>query len=235
MRSPEIALSDSEYKSLHSTGSSSTTVAYRDGHEVHDADAQKNSNDAKPSASLTTSGEFGPILSVVLGDAMRGTVAWQRWEQGASDPVAVFRYAVPAEQSNYRVGIPSGGKFEDVYPGYRGEIAIDPATGAILRIGVMAEFPAPYQAMQNAILVEYAPVTIGEQSYICPVHGVAFSRIPVAQGAAPRQEPAVDVQTQLNDVVFTQYRVFGPEARIVTNESGTGDAPPAPTPADHQP
>jgi hypothetical protein len=174
-----------------------------------------------------------------MGDVLRSEAAtWQRWEQrsneGASEPAAVLRYAVPEEQSNYMVGIPSGGKVEEIYPGYHGEIAIDPATGAILRISLVSELPSPYQAMQTAILVEYATVTIGGQSYFCPAHGVAFIKVPVAQAAAPQAGSTVNVQTQLNDVAFTQYHLFRSNARIVTGESGQGDAP-AGSPADAAP
>ena len=224
-RAAGISVSSTEYKSLHSTGSNSTTVTYRDGYEVHGTDAEPGKNQNKPSNGLTTNGEFGPILSVVMSDLMRSEVTWQRWEQSASEPVAIFRYTVPDEQSNYLVGIPSAGKIKEVYPGYHGEIAIDPATGAILRISVVSELTSPYQGMQTAILVEYAPVVIGEQSYICPVRGVAFSKVPVAHGAAALEGSAIDVQTQLNDVAFTQYHLFRSEARIVTGESGQGDAP----------
>jgi hypothetical protein len=234
MRGPAITVSSTEYKSLHITGTSSTAVTYRDGYEVHGTDAEPGKNQNKPATGLTTVGEFGPILSVVMGDVLRSEVTWQRWEQGASEPVAVFRYAVPEEQSNYAVGIPSGGKIKELYPGYHGEIAIDPATGAILRISVVSELPSPYQGMQTAILVEYAPVVIGAQSYICPVRGVAFSKVPVEHGAAAQQGAAIDVQTQLNDVAFTQYHLFRSEARILTGESGQGDAPPGAA-TDHQP
>lgn len=230
-RGPAISVSSTEYKSLHSTGSFSATVTYRDGYEVHDTDAGQGKNQSQPATGLTTNGEFGPMLSVVMGDAVRSEVNWQRWEQGTSEPVAVFRYAVPAEQSNYMVGIPAGDRIERVYPGYHGEIAIDPATGAILRISVVAELPPPFAAMKTAILVEYAPETIGEQSYICPVRGVAFSKIPVAHDAAAQQGSAVNVQTQLNDVAFTQYHLFRSEARILTGKSGEGDAPAGSPPA----
>jgi hypothetical protein len=234
MRGPAITVSSTEYKSLHSTGTSSTTVTYRDGYEVHGTDAEPGKNQNKPVTGLTTMGEFGPILSVVMGDVLRSEVTWQRWEQSASEPVAIFRYAVSDEQSNYLVGIPSAGKIKELYPGYHGEIAIDPATGAILRISVVSELTSPYQGMQTAILVEYAPVVIGEQSYICPVRGVAFSKVPVAHAAAAQEGSEVSVQTQLNDVAFTQYHLFRSEARIVTGESGRGDAPagaPAEAPA----
>jgi hypothetical protein len=218
-------MSSTEYKSLHRTGTSSTMVTYRDGSEVQDTDTQPGKNQSKSPKVLKTVGEFGPILAIVMGDAMRGEVTWQRWEQGASEPVAVFRYVVPEEQSNYLVVLSPEDKIKDIYPGYGGEIAIDPATGAILRISVVSGLPPPYQAMQTAILVEYAPVTIGEQSYICPVRGVAFTKVPVAHDAAAQAGSAVSVQTQLNDVAFTQYHLFRSKARIVTGESGRGDAP----------
>ncbi len=225
MSAPEPLVSSTEYKSLHSTGSSSLTVTYRDGREVQDGDAQPGKNQNKPPKDLTTVGEFGPILEVVTSDALRGEVTWQRWEQGTSEPVAVFRYAVPLEQSNYLVELSPGGKIKEVYPGYHGEIAIDPSTGAILRISLMAELPPPNQAMQTAILVEYAPVMIGEQNYICPVRSVAFLKIPLANAPAAQDAAAVKVETQLNDVAFTHYHLFRSKARIVTDASGNGDAP----------
>jgi len=250
MPAPEPLVSSTEYKSLHSTGSSSFTVTYRDGHEVQDADAQPGKNQNKPTKELTSNGEFGPILEVVTGDALRGEVTWQRWEQGTSEPVAVFRYAVPEEQSNYLVELSPEGKINEIYPGYHGEIAIDPSTGAILRISLMAELPPPHRAMQIAILVEYAPVMIGEQSYICPVRSVTFLKIPLANAPATQDAAAVKVETQLNDVAFTHYHLFRSKARIVTDASGNSDAPAevppaapataaAPpagaTPQDHQP
>ncbi len=223
------SISSTEYKSLHSTGTSSTMVAYRDGREVRDTNGEKGKNQGRPESGFTTVGEFGPVLAVVMSDALRGEVTWQRWEQrlneGGSEPVAVFRYAVPEDQSNYMVGIPTAGKIEQIYPSYHGEIAIDPATGTILRISLVSELPSPYQAMQTAILVEYAPVTIGEQSYVCPARGVAFIKIPVAHDAAPQAGSAVNVQTHLNDVAFTQYHLFRSKSRIVTGEGGEGDAP----------
>jgi hypothetical protein len=242
MRTLGPSMSNTEYKSLHSTGTFSTLVTYRDGREVRDTEAEKGKNPGKPASGFTTVGEFGPILSVVMGDVLRSEAAtWQRWEQrlneGASEPAAVFRYAVPEEQSNYMVGIPSGGKIEEIYPGYHGEIAIDPATGAILRISLVAELPAPYEAMQTAILVEYAAVTIGEQSYFCPAHGVAFIKIPMGRdsvpqaGSAGNSQTQLNVQTQLNDVVFTQYHLFRSNARIVTGESEQVDAPAGSAPA----
>ena len=221
-----LSFGKTESKPMHSTGTTSTTVAYRDGYEVHDAGGAKDSKDNRPTAGLTTRGEFGPILSVVMGDVIHSQVAWSHWEHSAGDPLAVLRYTIPEDQSNYQVRIPNGTKLDEVYPGYHGEIAIDPATGSILRVSIVADLTGPYQTLQTAVLVEYAPVTIGDRTYICPVHGVAFSKAPVA-GATPDAQGAVTVQTQLNDVAFTQYHLFGSEARIVADEKGndTGNTP----------
>jgi hypothetical protein len=224
VRTLEGVVSGTDYKALRATGAYSTTVTYHDGREVPEADAAKGKKDDSPALGLTTSGEFGPVLDVVMGDATRSEVVWLRWEQGASEPVGVFRYAVPEDQSNYAVRIPNGTKMEELHPAYHGEIAIDPATGAILRLSVVAGLPPPHETMQTAIVVEFAPVTIGDRSYICPVKGVAFSKTPVPSASVPAGDSPGPMQTQLNDVAFTHYHVFGSEARIVTDKSGKGEA-----------
>ena len=215
-----------EARPLRSTGSISSTVTYREGKEMHDAPAQSSQESQAPSG-LTTSGEFGPILAVVIGDAIRGQVAWEHWEQGSGDPVAVLRYAVPEDQSNFRVDIPIGTKFEEVRPAYHGEIAIDPATGSILRLSVVADVTGSDPPIQAAILVEYAPVPIGDRTCLCPVHGAAYSKAPVMESPQDSQH-AVLMRTQLNDVEFTNYRLFGSQARIVVGGKGqTGPTAPA--------
>jgi hypothetical protein len=226
-RTPEVTVPAAEYKTLHEVGVTTATVTYRDGREVSDADAGTGKKENRPAIGLTTTGEFGPILLVVMGDAMRGTVEWVRWEQGDSEPAAVFRYSVPESRSHFKVEIPNGEKLETLYPAYHGEIAIDPAAGAIVWLSEVTDLAPPYDTMQAAIRVEYAPVEIGDRSYICPVRGVALSRTPIASAATTTQSWSAPMQTQLNDVAFTHYHVFRAEARMVTDGSGQGDAAPA--------
>lgn len=227
MRAPGFVIGRSDSKPMHSTGTTKVTVTYRDGYEVQDTRTKDGRKEDRPTTGLTTSGEFGPILGIVIGDASRSQVEWARWEQGASDPVAVFRYSVPEDQSNYMVGIPNGAKFESIYPAYHGEIAIDPATGAVLRLSVVGEIPRPHDLMQTAILVEYAPVEIGDRTYNWPVHGVAYSKVPVGDAKAGAGSSTVTMQTQLNDVTFTDYHVFRSEARIVGDAEGKNETVPA--------
>jgi hypothetical protein len=222
MRSATLRADNTEYKALHSTGESSSLVTYRDGFEVKDKEAAASKKGEKAPSGLTTSGEFGPILSVVMGDAMRSEVTWLRWEQTANGPAGVFHYTVPEDRSNYAVRIPNGNKVDDLYPAYHGEITIDPATGDILRLSLEGDLRQPYEGMKTAILVEYAPVEIGAQTYICPVRGVAYSKTPVPNATAIPD--AVTVQTQLNDVTFTHYHLFRTEAHIVEDGSGKSSA-----------
>jgi hypothetical protein len=203
-------------KPLQWTNVCSRTITYRDGHEVLDEDAGK--QEKEPALGLATHGEFGPILAQVLSDALESQVSFARWEQGASEPAAVFHYAVPEDASHFQVNIMIGGQAQTVHPAYHGEIEIDPETGAILRLSEVAEMTAPQEAMRAAIEVEYAPVAIGDRKTICPVRGVAFSRIPVpvgnGNGEAQGRRPW-PIQTHLNDVAFTRYHAFRSEARIV--------------------
>ncbi len=71
---PGIDAKRIEYKSLHSTGMFSSVVTYRDGIEVRDSETGKGRKEDQTAVGLTTSGEFGPILSVVIADAVHGQV-----------------------------------------------------------------------------------------------------------------------------------------------------------------
>ncbi len=198
---------------IHFVAQSSVLVTYRDGLEVRDT---QNLNAEKTEAveGFTTSGEFGPILSVIVGDAVHSDVRWGYWDQNAATPQAVFRYSVPQEQSHFTVALPNAQQTVTLSPPYHGEIAIDPATGGILRLTVISDLQPPYQQVQVAIMVEYASVEIGAQTYLCPVRGVALSKIPVV-GASGNAKHPVPVETRLNDVSFTHYHLFRAETKIL--------------------
>ncbi len=214
--------STTEYRGLHSTGEFSMTVTYRDGQEALNEDAGKRKMEEESTLGLTSSGEFGPILAGVIEDLIHSGVTWLRWEQGIGEPAAVFHYAVAANQSHFRMGVTVDGRVQSIYPAYHGEIEIDPATGQILRLSEVAD-PAPGQGvMRAARAVDYAPVKIGDQSYIVPVRAIAYSMIPVPSLGAT-DEASEPMQVNLNDVSFTHYHEFGSEARIVTAANGGGE------------
>ena len=223
----EFASSVTSARPLHKSATFSAIVAYRDGAEVYDSSG-KGAAEVAAATGLTTEGEFGPLLAFVLRDAVRSQqITWSHWERGEDDPIAVFHFSVPQPESHFSVGIPKGSKQETVYPGYRGEIAVDPATGSIMRLSLIGDKIATHLETETAILVDYAPVSIGNQSYICPVHGVAYSKSPVANAAQDSQSSTVTTQTLLNDVTFTQYHLFASESRITFDGVGSQEAPSA--------
>jgi hypothetical protein len=203
---------ESAYVPIHDAGKSSTTIRYLDGQEVLGSKKPGRDPLDDHSLALTTHGEFGPILIVVLQDAIKNQIRWGHWEQSANGISAVFRYGVAHGQSNYMVALPHGSQLEKFFPAYHGEIAIDPSNGDILRITVIADFEYPNEDAMSSILVEYAPVSIGGTPYICPVRSVALAKIPLHELAGT----GVPVQTQLNDVAFTEYHLFRSESRILT-------------------
>jgi len=102
--------------------------------------------------------------------------------------------------------------------GYHGELVFNPADGSILRVTLEAEMPPTGLVPTAGIAIEYGPVEIGGQTYICPTKSVSLLRAHTAipQGMSSRANYKGDPKTYLNDVEFNQYRRFGSEARILT-------------------
>jgi len=86
----------------------------------------------------------------------------------AAGAEAVFHYAVPREQSHYRVefccvrGDHGNGAFKRL-SGYHGEITVDPLNGAVLSPDAGGGPAADRSAVRSDIVVEYGPVEIGGQ------------------------------------------------------------------------
>ena len=195
------------YQPLHRTGQSSVVVSYHDGTEMRGAvKMDRNLIDQRQSG-FTTAGEFGPILSVVLNDAMHGSITWGYWEQGAQGKVAVFLYSVPQAKSNYVVAIKRGADVEKLVPAYHGEIAIDPASGAILRISILSDTTSE-DIKASEIVVQYGTVTLGGIDYVCPVKSGALLKSLV-------KLPHKGLLTELNEITFTGYHLFRADIKIL--------------------
>jgi hypothetical protein len=207
------------YEPLHLVGRYSAAVLYRDGGEEVHPDEQKHIS-APPG--LQTSREFG-LLGIVLEDAVQSKLYWSHWEQGASGPVAVYRYSVPAEKSHYEVGSSwvrdSRGNRVVIqkFSAYRGEIAIDPSNGTILRLLLSAVAKPTDPLVKADLLVEYGPIVLAGKTYVCPVRSVALSIGSGKQFFSQQAQPAPRLQqTSLNDVAFERYHLFHADARIVS-------------------
>jgi hypothetical protein len=224
---PTVTQGASTAERIHIVDHASEPVGYQNGYEMRGAKRLDSTVLDQPVKGLTTVGEFGPILAVVFPDAVRGKINWGYWEQGATGALAVFRYKVPASESQYLVQFPRGKETLKVLPAYHGEISIDPESGAIMRITIVPDFVPPYELVTEGMMVEYGPVGLGGSSYICPLKGVALAVMPMSDPTSN----AYPLQTQLNDVAFTDYHLFRSESRIVPAQDAPGDAaPPAEPP-----
>lgn len=219
------------YEPLHRVGDSNTTILYRDGQEVVDSGASKK----RPATlqGLATKGVFGPILATVLLDAAQSKLAWGRWEQGNPGPLAVFSFAVPKEKSHYEVSYccvasQAASVVADMHVfrsivGYRGDMAIDPVAGTILRLRVEAEMNAADPVVKAAIQVEYDAVEIGGKTYICPVRSVSITKAQTVQLDPPYKFPLANqlqpMMESLNHVEFRQYHLFRADVRVLAGET----------------
>jgi hypothetical protein len=211
------------YLPLHLISSSMATVLYRDGREVVDVGARKNKDLKAEDRYLSVHGTFGPILSMVMSDTAVSGFTWSHWEGSATVRRAIFRYVVPADKSHYEIVnccLPDDDATAPprVLTGYHGEIAIDPTSGAILRLEVQADLKPTLAVVKADIMVEYTPVDIGGKSYMCPVRAVYVSRGRTVRDMHQWQSNFTTVGpfvTKLNDVSFGEYHMFRGDSQML--------------------
>jgi VWFA-related protein len=212
-------------QSLHVIETLNTTVFYRDGKEVVDAGVRKGKKKSARESGLDTQGTFGPILAVIVYgvSGAHSEFAWSHWEQGAGGLQAVFRYVVPQAASHFEVNFccladPDGTIPLNKIAAYHGEVAIDPASGAILRMTVDADMEPRLPMLSSGIVVEYGPVVIGEKTYICPIRSVSISRwrgVSILTEWGQTFGVYGRYKTMLNDMTFGKYHIFRAQSRIL--------------------
>jgi VWFA-related protein len=124
----------------------------------------------------------------------------------------------------------------DATPAYHGTLAIDPVSGAIVRMTLDAELDPEKPIVRASTVVEYGRVVIGDQTFICPVRSLAIS----SQHGAPSAngQPEGSPILSINETTFTQYHRLGSSARLIadgsmppaTEPQGTASAPAQPGP-----
>lgn len=99
-------------------------------------------------------------------------------------------------------------------PAYHGSIWLDPATGTILCVTIIADTRDNPLFKRADMMVQYGPVQIADRTYICPVRSVALSV--AAKGAQSTLENAPTLW--LNETLFTGYHRFIATTRILTGD-----------------
>lgn len=194
-----------------------------------------------PPNGLMSWGEFGSALLMVLTDSAKGTTAWSHWEQFPQGVAAVFKYSVPKPASHYEIEVPAekitymdgsarwfgatvkttGGhvlgddgsskRMIHERPAYHGSLWIDPASGTILRITLVAQIKDNVNLDRTATLVDYGPVQIEEKSLVCPIRSLALTEAPSTVSTTYNGTTT----EWLNESLFTNYHLFAVTSRIV--------------------
>jgi VWFA-related protein len=255
---------------LHPVGTTTRTVTFRDGKEVSDTEPPKSSG-AQELGLRTWGEfgpELAVVLTDLVNGAATfhhweqlstGIMAVYRYSvppAGSHYAVhycctipnlndrAVFTKAGPRNSpSSAYGGLPSP---EDAVPfnatpGYHGEISIDPATGAVLRITLEAELKPGDPISRAATIVEYGHVPIGDRTFVCPVRSLAVSieqaggstvaAAAVSSGAwqTIKSGGPAGALLLLNETEFKDYHRLGSSARILEAASSPGAPDQAPS------
>ena len=243
------------YQPLHIADTVKDTVLYRNGYEIGQSDSGRSKKRKVDEPYLVTYGTFGPLLRGAI-DAIvvaPGGLSWKRWEAGAGKPLAVFGYVIPMKKSSYDTGgccLPDGDGTSafDKRAGYHGEIAIDPATGALLRLELIFDLRSTTPLIQSKVMIEYGTVEIGGKSYICPVRSVSISRGRSVVVLAETLHGGEKMEwhesfrtygpyaTMLNDITFDSFHMFRADSQMLPGfnplpEGKSPGAVPAQTPA----
>lgn len=240
------------FQPLHPVSRSIATVLYRDGQEIVQTAAEQGGSTSATSG-LNTSGEFGPIFSVVYGDLPKSNLAWSHWEQGDTGLEAVFHFAVPKAASHYQVEFCCiRGRIFQQFTAYHGELTIDPSTGTILRLTLIADLNKNDPIAQAELMVEYGSFELGGKTYFCPEKSISISVAPVQWSRPPSSpftvnqtpvymrggavvingagsRPDGPLQTMLNETVFDHYHLFRGDVEILAANESQGGSTPAPT------
>jgi hypothetical protein len=223
---------------MHFVGTSSGEISVRNDRDTLSSTASAKAPPEQAQSGLTSWGEFGPMLTMIMADTANGKVSWSHWEQAAGGPVAVFHYSVPRTFSHYVVSgslpqhsfvensatLPGGFGLKPglgvsmaalfrIAPGYHGSLWLDPATGTVLRISIEADLKDRDPVKRAEALVQYGPIQIDGRSFICPVRSLTVRMDPIAPNDTSGAAPLL----MLNETLFTNYHRFASTARVLTD------------------
>jgi hypothetical protein len=217
-------------------GTFNREITYREGHELSGDSVLATGQRLMPSAEplgLVSSGEFGSELATILLDVEKGQISWDHWEQTSAGLTAVFHYTVPPEAANYSVDfccvrhfenggphpkwtirVPGVGDITNSYrgtPPYHGNLYLNLATGAVLRVTLVVELKESDPITQAASSVQYGPEEIGGKIFVLPLHGVVLSSFRTYSG----NSGGLKTVLRINETSFANYHRFGSTVRIL--------------------
>jgi VWFA-related protein len=212
-------------QSLHEGETATDSIRFSDGKERVEEKSVKNELQRPGNERLVTTGTFGAILVTVMTAATspHSELSWSRWEQDETGPLAVFHYRVPQETSLFTAEFCclvidfDQILFKKAAP-FHGEIAVDPSTGAILRLTTQADLDWRLPLHRSDVMVEYRPVMRGTRTFIIPSRSVSISRqrrTMVIEEWGEGFKVHAPFETLLNEMRFEKYHFFGSTSRML--------------------
>jgi hypothetical protein len=104
------------------------------------------------------------------------------------------------------------------YADYHIEVAVDPDSGAILRLAFQFDLKSTTPLTSSDIMIEYGPVEIGGKTYDCPLRSVTIMRSPSVAVLSEWDESFSSYgpySTMLNDISFDRHHMFRSESRLL--------------------
>ena len=189
-------------------------VDYYEGTETYHTRKLNGAVENRPIARLRgafSRGEMGSVLGQTFEPASQAQFEWDHWENLHGRRVAVFRFSIDRDHTQYWVCCVSTGsmtvngvtrrRFKKWMSAYRGFVYADPDSGSILRFTFRnVEIPAEYNLQDARNLMEYSTVTLSGRSFLVPNRAIHYSRSEKGQ--------------MRDEILFTNYRMFGADSNI---------------------
>ncbi|HKW96453.1 MAG TPA: hypothetical protein VJN43_01920 [Bryobacteraceae bacterium] len=173
---------------------------------------------ARRRSPLTTEGEFGILLSRILGPESEAWFTWNRWEVVRGKRLAVFDFEVDKLHSTMTLTMSD--LVKATIP-YRGAIYGDPETGAVWRITQTAyNIPRSLMTREFSTTIDYDEIRIADKTYLLPVEAEVTALL--------------ETRKIRNELTFEDYRKFEADSAITfgsvapqkDDESAKPTAPP---------
>jgi hypothetical protein len=152
----------------------SAEIVFEDGQESYRNVKINDRPTDKPLQQIDGSWSTGEFASILLDLFHPATHA--QFRSGGASPISgfnaqVYDFQVQSENSHWMLHAGS----QNVSPAYAGSVWIDPNTARVLRIEMQARnIPSDFPMDTVETALDYANVTLGERSFLLPVHAEAL-------------------------------------------------------------
>jgi hypothetical protein len=158
---------------------------------------------------VTSSGEFGSMMSDIFKSETGTDFAWDNWHKLRGDLMYGFAYHIDKEHGYHML---DGETKQEYTSAYKGVVYWDPSTNAIMRITLQTlGIPSSFPIRDVNIVLDYDLTKVGDEMFILPLHFELDS--------------TADKFTSASEADFKLYRKYGAEATITFGDT-------APVPAD---